>query len=393
MQILKYLILLTFLASCAVTPTLTSYSFSELNSLGANINASLEVNIEEFDPGLDGDSDTWKKKGIWPELRRTESRRFAYKLKEAFEKTNLFGSAYVTPKGNYLADIVIEGSIIISNGEDLHLKISAKDSSNRSFINKTYKHRVKEEFFSNQRNKDKDAYDPLMRAIVGDVVKYLSRNDVQSISKITELRYATQLNEENFSDSLSLSSRGTYSLNFIPAANDPNFINAQNIRSKDLNFRDQIQSQYKGFLSQVDSDYKIWQKEAFKISKRKREAEQAATGAAIAGVFLAIASAYAASESYSSGNYYDTGPVWGTLGAAALISESMASKEEAKRLTANINQISASLDSQVAPTVIEFEGKALKFEGTIKSQFKNWKAYLNDYFEEQNKINKEIEVL
>ena len=71
----------------------------------------------------------------------------------------------------------------------------------------------------------------------------------------------------------------------------------------------------------------------------------------------------------------------------------MASKEEAKRLTANINQISASLDSQVAPTVIEFEGKTLKFEGTIESQFKNWKAYLNDYFEEQNKINKEIEVL
>ena len=71
----------------------------------------------------------------------------------------------------------------------------------------------------------------------------------------------------------------------------------------------------------------------------------------------------------------------------------MESKDEAKRLTANINQISASLDSQVAPTVIEFEGKALKFEGTIESQFKNWKAYLNDYFEEQNKINKEIEVL
>ena len=393
MQILKYLILLTFLASCAFTPTLTSYSYSELNSLGANINASLEVNIEEFDPGLDGDSDTWKKKGIWPELRRTESRRFAYKLKEAFEKTNLFGNAYVTPKGDYLADIVIEGGIIISNGEDLHLKISAKDSSNRSFINKTYKHRVKEEFFSNQRNKDKDAYNPLMRAIVGDVIKYLSRNDVQSISKITELRYATQLNEENFSDSLSLSSRGTYSLNFIPAANDPNFINAQNIRSKDLNIRDQIQSQYVGFLSQVDSDYKIWQKEAFKISKRKREAEAAATGAAIAGAFLAIASAYAASESYSSGNYFDTGPVWGTLGAAALISQSMESKDEAKRLTANINQISASLDSQVAPTVIEFEGKALKFEGTIESQFKNWKAYLKDYFEEQNKINKEIEVL
>ena len=393
MQILRYFILLTFLVSCAFTPTLTSYSYSELSSLGANISASLDVNIEEFDPGLDGDSDTWKAKGIWPELRRTESRRFAYKLKEAFEKTNLFENAFITPEGDYLADIIIEGSIIVSNGEDLHLQISAKDSSNRSFINKTYKHRVKEEFYSNQRNKDSDAYDPLMRAIVGDVIKHLSRNDLQSISKITELRYATQLNQENFSDSLKLSSRGTYSLNFIPASDDPDFINAQNIRSKDLNFRDQIQSQYKGFLSQVDPDYRIWQKEAFKISKRKREAEQAATGAAIAGVFLAIASAYAASESYSSGNYYDTGPVWGTLGAAALISQSMESKDEAKRLTANINQISASLDSQVAPTVIEFEGKALKFEGTIESQFKNWKAYLNDYFEEQNKINKEIEVL
>ena len=78
-----------FLVSCAFTPTLTSYSYSELSSLGANISASLDVNIEEFDPGLDGDSDTWKAKGIWPELRRTESRRFAYKLKEAFEKKNL----------------------------------------------------------------------------------------------------------------------------------------------------------------------------------------------------------------------------------------------------------------------------------------------------------------
>ena len=48
MQILKYLILLIFLASCAFTPTLTSYSYSELNSLGTNINASLDVNIENL---------------------------------------------------------------------------------------------------------------------------------------------------------------------------------------------------------------------------------------------------------------------------------------------------------------------------------------------------------
>ena len=55
-----------------------------------------------------------------------------------------------------ITDIVISGKIITSNGEDLVLKITAKDSSGSVFIrNKTYDHRTTEYFYRDLRNKGK----------------------------------------------------------------------------------------------------------------------------------------------------------------------------------------------------------------------------------------------
>jgi len=402
MQIIKKIgiaVMVMFLNNCATTGSLTSLSSSELKQLGSGLSASLDINITEFDPGLEGDSDSWKSKGIWPELRRTESRKFAVDLKKAFDKVGTFEEVYVTPSPNYLSDITIEGKIKKSNGEVLHLDLLVKDSSNKTILKKTYRHRVKEEFFNNLRNKEKDPYAPAWNSIVEDIVNKLLRNkNLNKVSTLTEVRYAAALNEEAFSDALIKKTKNRhkpseyelYLLGFIPAENDPLFIKAKNVRSKDLSFRSDMQTHYQSFLNQVEPDYKVWQETAFKFSKAKREAEGKAATAAVVGALFLVAAAYAGADDVY---YADPSTVGLALGAAAMFDEYSSNKAEGQAAQANLNQIAGSLEAQVAPKVIKFEGTSVKLEGSISQQFNQWQAYLAEYYVGQNKIKKEIEVI
>ena len=112
------------------------------------------------------------------------------------------------------------------------------------------------------------------------------------------------------------------------------------------------------------------------------------------GILLAAAAVYAASEAdpYSYGAA-DTTAILAGIGSVALFSEYAKSSSEGEAALASLSQNAQSLESQVAPTVIEFEGETLKFEGSISEQFTKWQDYLNDYYISQSKLKKEIELL
>ena len=82
--------------STRVGPSLSS-SYSEqkgINSVPSH--PKLDVIIPVFDPGLPQDPDDYEDENIWPEIRRAEANRFAYKLKEKLDETGQFGSVRVT---------------------------------------------------------------------------------------------------------------------------------------------------------------------------------------------------------------------------------------------------------------------------------------------------------
>ena len=218
------------------------------------------------------------------------------------------------------------------------------------------------------------------------------------IKQMTEVRYAHQLNEAKFNEALIIRKNkrkgDSYSLGLIPAENDPLFIASKNTRTKDLSFRQDIQTHYEAFYTDVSDDYKVYQEAAFTYAKKKREAEERAAGQALAGILLAAAAVYAASESdpYSYGAA-DTTAILAGVGSVALFSEYAKSSSEGEAALASLSQNAQSLESQVAPTVIEFEGETLKFEGSISEQFTQWQDYLNDYYISQSKLKKEIELL
>ena len=99
-----------------VGPQLSSF-FSKAARLGKEPGDPLDPNkpkldviIPIFDPGLI-EGKEYNKEGIWAELRRAESIRFAYKLKVALENTNVFGAIRVTPDPTATGDLYIIGKI------------------------------------------------------------------------------------------------------------------------------------------------------------------------------------------------------------------------------------------------------------------------------------------
>ena len=290
---------LTFiLISCETTAPITnSMTYEELELDASTMSTKLDINIVELDPGLSGSDEVDRENGLWPELRRAEARRFAVKMMRSLNETNAFANVAVTTNAEFLTDIVIEGTIKESNGEDVHLLINAKDSTGKPIIkNKLYKHRTSEYFYQNIRNKGKDPFDVVYRSIAGDIIKELKKRDLEQIELVTDLRFAQKLNEMEFDESLDVEN-GRYSLGFVPAMNDPMFIRAQNVQLKDAQFKNEMQKHYISFTDTMDESYKIWQEAALTASKQKREAQRAAAGKAILGALIVAAAASSSSSS------------------------------------------------------------------------------------------------
>ena len=225
---LSICLIVIFITSCATTTPMTSMSYQELEAEGSSLSNKLDINIVELDPGLKDTDVASREAGIWPELRRAEARRFAVKLAKSLNEANSFAAVSVTTNSNYLSDIVISGKIIKSNGEDVHLSITAVDSTGSKLINKKiYKHRSNEYFYQNIRNKELDPFDPIYRAIAGDLISLLSSKNLDNIELITDLRFARRLNNSEFSDAIEYNNN-KYELGFVPASNDPMFVRSFN---------------------------------------------------------------------------------------------------------------------------------------------------------------------
>lgn len=378
------------LVSCATTSPIVSMSYNELEYQAQTFSTKLDVNVVEFDPGLPADESKYQQDGLWPELRRAESRKIAVDLANAFSKSQGFSNVSITTNKDFISDLVITGKIDKSNGEDLHLTISVKNSQDKFLIrNKTYKHRTNQYFYDNIRNKGKDPFETLHRAIVGDVIAILQKENLEETRLITELQFANNLNPLAFNDSLYYNSRqGIYELGFVPSEDNPQLIRSQNVRIKDQIFKSEMQKHYIQFTENMTESYRVWQEASFDAAKKKREAEAAATTSAIIGI-LAIAAAASSGDSY---DYSTSAYVTAAVGAGLLANAGL-KMSEAKVHESTINEVSKSFDTQIAPKVVEMEGVEIKLEGSIQEQYNQWQNLLFTIYESESVQSKEFNIL
>lgn len=345
----------------------------------------LEVVIPVFSPGLSDKEANYEEEGVWPELRRAEANRFAYKLKTALDETGQFGAVRVTPNNTASGDVYILGEINESNGQEISFGMNVVDISGTQWLNKTIKHEVSEGFFKNPRNDGKDPYDPAFEQAANEIVEALQKrnaNELRQLQNIAELRFAASFNEQAFMPHLD-TSRNQVRLVSMPSDADPMFERVRSIRVQEQLFVDNLQPTYSQFSNQMEDSYLAWQEASFTEAQLRREARRKSALQMIGGAALITAAvAMAFSGNNQNRNFgREVATVAGGVGGAVLLSSGFKSRDEARFHQSALNEMGESINLEMAPQVVTLEEESVELTGDIAQQFQQWRAFLNRMYE------------
>ena len=393
-----------------VGPTLSS-NFGQQNeaskdAVPAFSSLQLEVAIPVFDPNLSPQKETKQSVnagknddryhggqqaqsdtvnlGIWPELRRAESTRFALNMKTALEDTKAFGAVRVVPSPVVTADFYVQGKIINSNGEDVEIEITAYDISGRKWFTKSFSHRVDEKFYSTFRNKGKDSYEPVFKKAADYIVEQLKKQDenyLRSLPPLKQIRFASSLSEETFAKYMARDGNRVKLVAF-PAESDPMLQRINVIRVRDQLFTDRMQAHYMEFNSKLNESYLVWQERTLPEAKAARKAKKASSMKTFLGALaigLAVAGASRDDYSYDSGTRAATAAA--LVGGVLAIRSGLQDNAESRVHLDALNELGESLDLELGPQVVEFEDETEQLVGNASEQYLQWIEFLRKIYE------------
>jgi hypothetical protein len=358
----------------------------------------LEIIVPVFDSGLSEDAKKYKEDGIWPELRRAEANRFAYKLKTALEDTNAFGAVRVTPDSTATGDLYVLGKIIESNGEEIEIEIKVVDISGKHWFTRFFAGSVEPEYYKNIRNNGKDPYDPVFEKASNRIALELENYkaaQIKTLNRVADLRFGANLSSAAFSEHMTVKN-GKVKLASFPSEDDPMLRRTRAIRVRDQLFVDGLQDEYRSFSDNMESSYLIWQEQSLLEIEAKQNAQLKAAGEAAMGIAaIALAVVAVASGSDSGGNVGTstavmTGGIVAGAAGISMLQKSFQTSDEVKVHRDTLNEVGESINVDLAPRVIAFEEKTLELTGDAKEQFSQWRGFLQQIYVQEQTPEKKL---
>ena len=346
----------------------------------------LDVIVPVFDPGLPDDPDDYEKEGVWPELRRAEANRFAVALKKALQATGAFGDVRVSPDARAAGDLYVIGAIEKSDGQDVKIAVEAVDIGGKRWMRKRYRHRVKEYFWRDLRNRGEDPYQPVFDEAAGDIAKLVmkrSSEELGTLRQIGEIRFARTFSEETFAGYVE-ERGGRVTLTGRPDRDDPMLVRIRAIRVRDGLFMDRMQTHYEGFAQRTDTSYAAWQEHSLTEVKARNKARGKALVQGVVGAALAVGGAIAAVKG---GHNRDAGTEIAGIAAAVagglLVAKSFQNSAEGRVHAEALSELGESLDVEVASQVVELEDTTVELTGDAREQFRQWRSLLRRIYDEE----------
>jgi hypothetical protein len=341
----------------------------------------LDVGIVLFDPGIpEGGADP--KDLVFPEVRRAESRYMPYHLKTTLEASGHWGSVWVLPEKSESADVVVWGRIDHSDGLDVEVRVGAWDATGREWLNKTYETRVPEKAYSRYRDPGQDPYQNVYNEIANDLLearRKLSARDLQTVREVAELRFAAELAPTAFDGYLAKDRKGQWSVQRLPAADDPMLARMRAVREREYAVVDTLNEYYAGLYFDLGKPYEDWRKvsreETIKYQDLKRSAmlRYLLGGAAILGAVMY--------EGAGGDNTAIT--MVGVMGGIEGIKSGLGKSAEASIAREGIAEQGRSLEAEAEPLLVEVEGQTRRLSGTAEEKFKEWRQLLKEIYEKE----------
>jgi hypothetical protein len=337
----------------------------------------LDVWVELFDPGELPD-DEEEAMGLSMDIREAEARYMPEQLRAVMESTGYWGAVRVVPQHTEGSELLVRGVILVSNGDELELEITALDATGREWFSRNYEEEVEADRYRQGSLSDNDIFYSLYHTIANDLAEFrqsLTASDIAAIRQVAELRFAADLSPEAFDDYLALDRKGRYSIVRLPAADAPMLRRVLAIRDRDFLLIDILNGHFDNFSREMDSPYNEWRKarsaEASALRKVKSDAlkHKLLGAAAILGAIVIDATN---NGNYGSSVLRDSL----ILGGAYAIKTGFDIGAESGIHRDAIIELDESFSAEARPLVVEVEGEVHELTGSAEAQYAQWRALL-----------------
>lgn len=313
----------------------------------------LDVGIVIFDPGVPEDNAAPPVAGVFPEIRRAESRYLPVNLRRLLEDGGQWGVVRVLPHGGNLSEVLVEARIVESTGRRLHLDVTVTDATGRTWVRREYQGVAQAE---NYPLKPGTApFEALYRRLAADMLdarQALPPERLREIRQVALMRYAAGLSPDAFADYLSGGSEQPYQLERLPARGDPMIERVLRIRNQEYLFIDNVDEQYGRLHDDMSPTYALWlqydqEQSLFTEDYTQRAASRDKQGKR--GSFSAMQQSYYSYRSY-------------------------------RLQQQGLEELATGFNNETAPTLVETRGRVFRLTGTLDNQYAEWQGILRDIF-------------
>jgi hypothetical protein len=315
--------------------------------------AMLDVGLAIFDPGIPADAASHSKQGIFPEIRKAEAQYMPVLLRRALLAANAWGVVRVLPDEQQSSELLVTGKILHSDGLQLVLQVRAVDATGRQWLDKVYLDEARESDYPVRQGND--PYADLYGQIANDLLAFrrqLNQRQLAAIREVGMMRYAADLSEDAFGGYLERDAAGIYTLVRLPADGDPMMARVERIRNQEHLFIDTVDEQYVDLSEQMAPTYNLW---------RQYGREQAI----YQDEFQARAQK---KDSY------------GRRGSFVALEQTYNTYKQIKIQEQDLDEMALGFNNEVTPTVMEASGRVFRLNGTLATQYSEWRGILREIF-------------
>ena len=364
----------------------------------------LGVRIAVFDPGeLPGSDD--KSSGLSMEIRKAEARFIPVHLKNVMQGTDVWGPIRVVPSDTPNAEVMVSGHIVESDGEVLKLDVTVRDATGALWIKKRYEGIIDLEFHRSAAAARMEPFRFLYHQIANDIARHrawMSSDAIEEVRRVSELRFAENFAPRAFAGYLKktdgvgkdagaefgvavnklkrekahlASEQPRYSVQRLPAEDDPMLMRVRRIKARDDMLVDTIDKQFDGLYQQLDDPYRDWRRSRVIEVEAIRRLESERNAEVVRGLVLVVGAILLASGSGS-----DVSPglvsVVGAIGVRKALDAVRTASDDAMIHKAGLTELGESFATDAEPIVIEVEGETVALTGTAEAKFGQWREIL-----------------
>ena len=353
----------------------------------------LDVAVRVFDPGVPSEiaknEQALNKKRIYPDIRAAESRYVATMLRGTLENSGQWGAVRVCPENVQFVDVSVSGKIVESTGAKLALTVTVKDSSGRVWLNnKQYASAADTgSYKTDSALRARDPFQNVYSEVANDMLtarEALTAQNRRDIRRVTQLEFAKDLAPQAMDGYLSKDRKGLASVTRLPATDDPISARIERIRERDAGVVDAVNGYYANFADEMSVSYGQWRRASFEeIEKEQRTLNQARTRTYL-GAAAVVASVFVPQQcglyDYNCRRLSTGVRTAAAIGGAASILSGLKKYSDSKTHAQALKELSESFQNEVAPQVVDVEGRALKLTGTAEEQYREWRELLHQMY-------------